>query len=33
MMRGFEKKLEQPQAYFGVDVVMVVPNVVYIYGV
>ena len=33
MMRGFEKKLEQPQAYFGVDVVMVVPNVVCIYGV
>jgi hypothetical protein len=27
------KKLEQPQAYFGVDVVMVVPNVVCIYGV
>lgn len=26
------KKLQQPQAYFGVDVIMVIPNVVCIYG-
>jgi hypothetical protein len=31
-MRGFGKRFELPQAYFGVDVIMVVPNVVCIYG-